>query len=258
MSALVKLHRDGGVAELILNDPPRNNVLSATMLEDLRMAVGHLAMDSEVRVVILHGGEGRLFCAGADLKARLAMSDPEVYQTVRAWRSMVDAVESLPMPVIAAIHGACMGGGLELVMGCDLRIAVADTKIGLPEAQLAIIPGMGGTQRLPRLVGPAKAREMILTAARIDGEQALAVGLVNQVVASRDELLPAARAMAARMCEMGPLALRAAKRAINGGVALAQGLALEWDCYQSLIPTADRTEALVAFHEKRKPVFRGE
>lgn len=258
MSELVQLHRSGPVAEIVLNNPARHNALSAGVLEGMQAAVAALALERTTRVVVLHGGGAKVFCAGADLKARREMTEDQVYQTVKAWRNLVDALENLPMPMIAAIHGACIGGGLEMIMGCDFRVAVAGTTMGLSELGLAIIPGMGGTQRLPRLVGLARAKELILTAERFDGRRAYEMGLVNHVVDTHEELLPAARALAERMCEMGPLALRAAKRAINGGVALREGLALEWDCYQSLIPTADRQEALEAFLEKRNPVFRGE
>lgn len=258
MSEYVILRREGPIAEVILNNPAKHNALSPEVMNAVLAVCAELAVDRATRVAIVHGGEAKAFCSGADLKARLTMTEPQVYDAVRTIREMVDAVEGLPMPTIAAIHGPCFGGGLELAMGCDLRIATADAQMGLTEVQWAIIPGGGGTQRLPRIVGLAKAKEMILTAARLDAATAERIGLVNQVVASREELLPAARAMAERMCEMGPLALRAAKRAVNGGQPVAEGQLLEWECYQSIIPTRDRVEALQAFAEKRKPVFRGE
>nr|PZN45217.1 MAG: enoyl-CoA hydratase [Bacillota bacterium] len=245
------------MAEVVLNNPDRHNALSGAVLEGLHRAVAELAVDRQVRAVILHGGEARAFCAGADLKERAGMTEAEVYATVHRLREAVNGFYRLPVPVIAAIHGGCYGGGLELALACDIRLAADDAELGLTELSWAIIPGAGGTQRLARLVGPGRARELIFTAARIGAAEAERIGLVNRVV-RRAELLPAARAMAARIAEMGPVAVRAAKKALNAADALGEGLALEWQYYQEVIPTRDRLEGLRAFAEKRKPEYRGE
>ncbi|MCG0237917.1 MAG: enoyl-CoA hydratase-related protein [Firmicutes bacterium] len=253
----VLLRREGPVAEVVLNNPGRHNALSGAVLEGLHRVVAALAVDRQVRAVFLHGGEARAFCAGADLKERAGMTEAEVYATVHRLRKAVNGVYRLPVPVIAAIHGGCYGGGLELALACDIRLAAEDAELGLTELSWAIIPGAGGTQRLARLVGPGRARELIFTAARVGAAEAERIGLVNRVV-PRAELLPAARAMAARIAEMGPVAVRAAKKALNAADALGEGLALEWQYYQETIPTRDRLEGLRAFAEKRKPEYRGE
>lgn len=256
MSDAVILRREGTIAEVVLNNPDRHNALSAAVLDGLHAAVAQLAVDPDVRAVILHGGEARAFCAGADLKERMAMDEAQVFTTVHKTREAANGLERLPMPVIAAIHGACFGGGLELALACDIRIAAEDAQLGLTEVSLGIIPGAGGTQRLPRVVGVARAKELIFTAARLTAQEAERMGLVNRVV-PRDRLLAEARAVADRIAQMAPLAVRAAKRAIDGGAALGAGLELEWQAYQSIIRTADRREGLLAFAEKRPPRYRG-
>lgn len=253
----VLIRRDGPVAELILNNPEKHNALSGLLLDDLHGALAVLAVDRDCRCVILHGGDAKAFCAGADLKERLDLNAAQVYATVQRTRTATDGVEKLPMPVIAALHGACFGGGLELALAADIRLASADAQMGLTEVSWAILPGAGGTQRLPRIVGLGKAKELIFTAARLTATEALQIGLVNHVV-PREQLLPAARAMAQRVAEMGPLGVRAAKRALNAGQHLEPGLQAEWEAYQSIIPTSDRLEGLRAFAEKRKPAYRGE
>lgn len=253
----VLIRREGPVAELILNSPEKHNALSGALLDALHGALAELGTDRSCRAVVLHGGEAKAFCAGADLKERMGMTEAEVYRTVQRTRTAADGIEKLPMPVIAAIHGACLGGGLELALAADIRLGSEDAQVGLTEVSWAITPGAGGTQRLPRLVGVGKAREMIFTAARLTAAEAAPIGLLNWVV-PREQLLEAARAMARRVAEMGPLAVRAAKRALNAGNQLEQGLLAEWEAYQSIIPTADRLEGLQAFAEKRKPEYRGE
>jgi methylglutaconyl-CoA hydratase len=200
-----------------------------------------------------------VFCAGADLRERADMSKAEVAAFVDGLRAAFAGVAALPMPVIAAVDGVALGGGCELALAADLRVAGAAAVLGLPETGLAIIPGAGGTQRLPRLVGVARAKELIFTGRRVAAADAAAMGLV-------DALAPAggaqARALelAAAMLDKGPLALRAAKAAIDGGmgVDLATGLRMEEAYYAHVIPTRDRLEGLAAFREKRKPAFTGE
>jgi methylglutaconyl-CoA hydratase len=252
----VLVRRDGHVAEVALHNPDRYNALSRQVVEELKETAASLATDAEVRAVIIHGGEAKAFCSGADLKERQGMGDAQVYEMVHLLRETVTLYERLPMPVIAAIHGMAFGGGCELALAADIRLMSDDAQIGLTEVSWAIIPGAGGCIRLPQLVGPAMAKELIFTARKLTAAEAKEIGLVNRVVA-RDELLPAAREMAERIAAQGPLAVRAAKRAINGGLALGTGLALEWEAYQSILPTEDRQEGLRAFAEKRPPVYHG-
>jgi enoyl-CoA hydratase/carnithine racemase len=170
------------------------------------------------------------------------------------------AVAALPQPTLAVLHGFAFGGGLELALACDFRFAAEDTRMGLTETSLAIIPGAGGTQRLPRLVGPMWAKRLIFTAARIDARQAYDIGLLTGVAADRAGALEQAQQLAREIAQNGPVAVRQAKWAIDRGleVDLATGLELEAMAYEAVIPTRDRVEALEAFSEKRKPVFRGE
>jgi enoyl-CoA hydratase/carnithine racemase len=255
--AKVLLNRDGFVAEVVLRNPERYNALSRQVVEELRDAAAALAVDREVRAVIVHGGEAKAFCSGADLKERQGMPDDQVIKMVHLLRETVTLYERLPMPVIAAIHGSAFGGGCELALACDLRVMAHDAQIGLTEVSWAIIPGAGGTVWLPQLVGPARAKELIFTARKLTAPEAYEYGLVNRVV-PRAELLDTARTLAAEIAKQGPLGVRAAKRAINGGLSTAAGLALEWEAYQTVVPTQDRLEGLRAFAEKRAPVYRGE
>jgi enoyl-CoA hydratase/carnithine racemase len=253
----VLLRREGFVAEVVLNNPERYNALSRQVVAELREAATELAADRSVRAVIVHGGESKAFCSGADLKERQSMGEAQVVDMVHLLRETVNLYERLPMPVIAAVYGMAFGGGCELALAADLRVMADDGQIGLTEVNWAIIPGAGGCIRLPQLVGAARAKELIFTARKLSAAEALAIGLVNRVV-PKDQLLPTALEIATRIAEQGPLAVRAAKRAINGGLAMANGLALEWEAYQSIIPTQDRLEGLRAFAEKRAPVYRGE
>jgi len=246
----------GHVTEVALHNPDRYNALSRAVVEELAGTAYRLATDPSVRAVIVHGGESKAFCSGADLKERQGMEEAAVFGMVHLLRETVTLYERLPMPVIAAIHGMAFGGGCELALACDIRLMADDAQIGLTEVSWAIIPGAGGCVRLPRLVGPAKAKELIFTARKLNAAEALQIGLVNQVV-PRDHLLATAREMAGRIAENGPLAVRAAKRAINEGLALDGGLAAEWAAYQSIVRTEDRLEGLKAFAEKRRPVYHG-
>jgi len=253
----VALTREGSIAWVELRNPERQNALSCQVVADLHEAACELAVDAAVRAVVIHGGESKSFCTGADLKERQGMDEAQVVAAVHALRSAVDAYARLPMPVIAAVHGMAFGGGMELALACDIRIAADDAQMGLTEVGWGIIPGGGGCARLPALVGPAKAKELIFAARRLTAAEALAIGLVNQV-AGRQALLRTAQEMAEQIARQGPLAVRAAKRAIDGGLGLAAALAVEWQEYQSIIPTQDRLEGLRAFAERRAPVYRGE
>ncbi len=253
----VLLEMEGSIATVQIDNPERMNALSRQIVADLQAVAQQLAVMRDVRAVIVHGGRSKAFCSGADLKERAAMDESQVIGMVHLLRETLNLYERLPMPVIAAVHGLAFGGGCELALACDLRILSDDAQIGLTETSWAIIPGAGGCTRLPALVGPAKAKELIFTARKLTAAEALGIGLANQVV-PRADLLTTAGDIAAQIAAQGPLAVRAAKRAINGGMALGAALALEFEAYQSIIPTQDRLEGLKAFAEKRKPVYRGE
>jgi enoyl-CoA hydratase/carnithine racemase len=209
--------------------------------------------------VVITGAGDKAFCAGADLKERARMSAAEVHGFHRGLREALGAIEAAPQPVIAAINGAALGGGLELALACDLRVAAEAAQLGLPEVSLGIIPGAGGTQRLARLVGVGRAKDLVLTARRIGAAEALAMGLVTRV-APAGRLLDDALALAAEVARNAPISLRQAKRAIDGGLhlPLEEALDLENRLYQDCLGTKDRVEALRAFAEKRPPVFTGE
>lgn len=253
----VLLTREGSVAYVQLHNPERYNALSRRVVEELHQVACELAVDRQVRAVVIHGGESKAFCSGADLKERQGMLEPQVLEMVHLLREAVGGFGRLPMPVIAAVHGMAFGGGLELALACDIRIASDDAQMGLTEVGWGIIPGAGGCTRLPKLVGPARAKELIFTARKLTAAEALELGLVNRVV-PRAELLGAARSTAEEIARQAPLAVRAAKRAIDGALDLDAGLAREWQEYQSILPTQDRLEGLRAFAERRAPVYKGE
>ncbi len=250
---------DEGIVLLGLDRPAAKNALGRDLMDAFRAALDALSRDRSARVVILHSLVPGVFCAGADLKERATMAQGEVERFVKGLRAAFTALEDLPLPTIAALEGAALGGGLELALACDLRVAGVEARLGLPETGLAIIPGAGGTQRLPRLIGRSKAKELIFTGRRLNGEEAEELGLVDHAVTA-GQALDRALDLAREILPNGPIALRAAKEAINGGLDLDRdsGLALERACYAQVIPTKDRLEGLAAFREKRKPTYRGE
>src|SRR5690625_3212438 len=212
-----------------------------------------------IHCTIITGAKDKAFCAGADLKERQGMSDDEVVAAVTYIGETMTHIEHMEMPVIAALNGVAFGGGLELALACDLRIAADHIKLGLTETSLGIIPGAGGTQRLPRLVGTGQAKRMIYTAQPIGAKEALEIGLVEKVVKSTDLLYEAVE-LAELIASNGPIAIRQAKNAINTGMQtdLATGLSVEHESYQQTIHTRDRLEGLRAFQEKRKPNYKGQ
>jgi len=247
---------EDGIRVLVLDRPPVN-ALGRELVDDLFTACDTLREDTQARCVVVRSA-GKHFCAGADLKERQGMTLDEVRAFVPKLAGVCNALAGLPMPTIAAVRGTAAGGGCEVALGCDLRILAEDATIGLRETALAILPGAGGTQRLPRLVGPAIAKRWIFTGRMHTAAQALEDGVAQQVVPAgylEAAALDLARAIAAN----GPVAIRLAKRAIDGGadLGLAPALALEWDCYQGVLGTQDRVEALAAFAEKRPPKFQG-
>ena len=249
---------EDGVATVTLNRPHRRNALSRQLVYELWDLVRDLDRDGDVRVVVLTGTGDKAFCAGADLKERRGMSEADVARYVPDLSACFTALASLSRPTIAAINGVALGGGLELALACDLRVAVDTALVGLPETHLAIIPGAGGTQRLPRLIGVARAKELIFTGRRVEASEALQLGLVNRICAA-DELESVTLELARQIASAGPVALAQAKFAIDqgSGLPLASGLAVEAKAYQVTIPTEDRLEALAAFREKRTPQFEG-
>lgn len=260
MTSLVEIsHEEQGIALVTLNRPDAANALSTELLHCLVEGLYELRRDSNLRTVILTGAGKKAFCAGADLKERAGMNDDKVKETVKLIGDTITAVENLPVPVIAAINGSAFGGGLELALACDIRIASETAKVGLTETSLGIIPGAGGTQRLPRIVGMPTAKELIYTARRLDAKTAHALKIISHVY-SPQHLLEEAKKLAKEIAVNAPLALRAAKAAINQGAEtdLKTGLQIENDCYQTTLKTLDRLEGLSAFKEKRKPVYRGQ
>lgn len=255
----ISYRKDGLVGVVTLDRPDVFNCLNLETLTALRKLIAELARDRSTRVVIVTGAGDKAFCSGADLKERRGMSPEQVEVYIRTIRDTFSELEKLQKPVIAALNGLALGGGTELALACDLRIMSEQAQMGLTETSLGIIPGAGGTQRLPRLVGKGIAKELIFTARRIFPAEALAIGLVNRVV-PHDQLMNVSMELAAQIASNAPLALAQAKFAIDCGseVELATGLMMESNAYQLLVPTKDRLEGLAAFAEKRKPIYRGE
>ncbi|WP_121613151.1 enoyl-CoA hydratase [Mesobacillus foraminis] len=247
-----------GVAIITLNRPEAANALSKKLLFEFHGILQELKNDGDIRAVILTGAGEKAFCAGADLKERKEMSENEARRTVRLIAGTVNELASLPQPVIAALNGAAFGGGMELALACDLRIGSLNAQMGLTETSLGIIPGAGGTQRLPRLIGPGKAKELIFTAKRLNAWEAESIGLLEYAVPA-NQLQETALKWAADIAKNAPLALIQSKVAINKGleVDLETGLKIEELAYSALIPSQDRLEGLKAFAEKRPPVFKG-
>ena len=248
-----------GILKIELNRPKAANALSITMLKELQEAFEIAKYEQSIRCIVITGSGGKVFCAGADLKERSEMDAISVKKTVSLIRETINKLETFPQPVIAAINGAAFGGGLELALACDIRVASRTAKLGLTETSLGIIPGAGGTQRLPQLIGKGKAKELIFTARKIDAEEALQIGLV-EYVEEPENVGSKAIEIAREIAQNAPIAITQAKTAINEGyhVNLTTGLSIERAAYEMTIPTKDRLEGLKAFKEKRKPHYIGE
>jgi len=247
-----------GVVVLTLNRPEVMNALNVELLRALKEEIEKIRFEPDVRVVIITGAGEKAFCAGADLKERATLSETRVREYIFTIRNLFSAIDQLNKPVIAAVNGIALGGGTEMALASDIRLAARHAVMGLTETRLAIIPGGGGTQRLPRLIGRGRAKELIFTGRRVDAAEAVQIGLVNRVCDS-GALIDECKKMAFMICQAGPIAIEQAKYAINHGMEtdIQTGLAIESNAYQVTIPTQDRLEGLAAFREKRKPVFRG-
>jgi enoyl-CoA hydratase len=246
-----------GIATIRLNRPDAKNALNQDFIDELGQAADQVARDAEVRAVIVTGGE-EVFAAGGDIKEMSGKYAPDILNTYGADLSGFDKIERIPKPVIAAVSGYALGGGCELALVCDMIVASETAVFGMPEITLGIIPGAGGTQRLPRLIGPNRAKEMIFSGSFYDVEACREMGLVNKVVPVA-ELDEEARKLAKRCMRNGAVALACAKASVNEGLNtdLYSGLSFERKCFSLLFSTEDQKEGMAAFVEKRKPEFKG-
>jgi len=249
---------EDGIGVITINRPKALNALNGAVMSDFSDLLPKIAADPAVRVVIITGSGPKSFVAGADITEMQKMSAIEGRNWGKLGQAVFDQVEKLPQPVIAAVNGFALGGGCELSMACDIRIAADNALFGQPESGLGITPGFGGTQRLPRLVGKGIAKELIFTASNIDAQEAYRIGLVNKVVPAA-ELMAAAQKMAKKIMSKGNTAVQLCKAAINEGlnVDLESGVAYEAEVFGLYFATDDQTEGMTAFVEKRKPAFTG-
>ncbi|MBO0603336.1 enoyl-CoA hydratase/isomerase family protein [Sporosarcina sp. E16_3] len=254
----IHYEQKGNLAFVTLDRPGTMNAFNYDMLVELGQITESIRINPDIRVIIFTGSGDRAFSVGADLKERKTLTDLQVKRNLYKIGEVFSAIENLPQPTIAMMNGFAFGGGMELALACDFRIAADTALMGLTETGLAIIPGAGGTQRLPRLIGEAKALELILTARRMSAAEALSYGVLTKIT-TPENLSKETADFADSILANGPIALQQAKFAIKHGmnVDLQTGLAIERKAYELTIPTEDRIEALNAFAEKRKPVFRG-
>jgi enoyl-CoA hydratase/carnithine racemase len=250
---------DDHVVTARLNRPDAMNSMNGELVDQLWHSFYEFRHMDDVRAVVLTGAGDSAFCAGADLQERRSMSEDETRRRIDDYKQCFGAIAGLPKPVICAINGYAFGGGLEMALACDMRVVAEETKVGLTETRLGIIPGAGGTQRLPRLVGASTAKEMIFTGKRLTGGEAESIGLANYAVPA-DDVLPKARSISEDCAGSAPIAVQQAKRAIDAGLQcdLDTGLEIESRAYAVTIPTEDRQEGLEAFKEGRDPEFVGQ
>lgn len=253
----VLIEKRGRVAILTVNRPDKLNALNTPTRRDILSALDNLEADEEVRVVVITGAGEKAFIAGADISEFAGMSAFK-QRAVMKGRRAFDAVEDFPKPVIAMINGFCLGGGCELALACDIRVASTKAKLGQPEIKLGIIPGGGGTQRLTRIIGEGKAMELILTGDFISAEEALCLGLVNYVYAP-EELEAKTMELADKIAGMSPVALAMAKASVKNAARLnlKEGVDAEVDLFAICFSSEDKEEGVQAFLEKRKPDFKG-
>lgn len=248
---------DGRVATVTINRPDKMNALNAAVRREFVAALDALRTNDEVRVVIVTGAGDKAFVAGADIAEFEGRTGLEQFRVMKGF-AMVEAADQFPKPIFAAINGYCLGGGCELAMGCDFRIASDKAKLGQPEITLGILPGAGGTQRLPRLAGMGTALKLLYTGDMVDAQEALRVGLVDEVV-PHDKLMDRAREIAAKIAERSPAALQFIKEAARAAwrQSLEEGMRLETTLFGLAFSTADKEEGVKAFLAKRKPEFTG-
>ncbi len=256
----VKTERRGPLAIWTIDRADRRNALSRAVVRELGRLAREARGDRTLRAVIITGAGEQAFCAGADLKERQGMEMEEVRDFLSLYRVSFRDIDELDKPVIAAIDGVAFGGGLELALACDLRVAGRGAQLGLTETSLGIIPGAGGTQRLVRAIGSARAKELILFARRLSADDALALGIVNVLADPGETALARAIRYAEPLLSAAPIAIAAALDAVDAAsdLALEDGLSHERECYERTLVSKDRLEALAAFAAKRKPEFRGE
>jgi enoyl-CoA hydratase len=254
----IELKKDGALAWLTVKRPKALNALNFQTLDEMDAALDEVAADSDIGLLVITGDGEKAFVAGADIAELHKLDHDSGMEAARRGQKLFDRIDNLPIPVIAAVNGFALGGGCELALACDIRVAADNAVLGLPEVKLGVIPGYGGTQRLPRLVGPGFALEMILSGRMVKAEEALAVGLVNGVVAA-EALEITIREMARMILANGPLALQAAKEAIKEGLQhpLGEGLEIEARLFGGLCGSSDQKEGMSAFLEKRKAEFEG-
>ncbi|MET3319761.1 UNVERIFIED_ORG: enoyl-CoA hydratase/carnithine racemase [Peribacillus simplex] len=246
------------IGYITVNRPDVLNCFDYVTLIELQEVINKVYTDGDIRVVIFTGAGEKAFSAGADLKERKTLNEAEVRRNVKAIRDVFNSIAGLPQPTIAAVNGYALGGGFEWLLSCDFAIAAEGVSLGLTETSWAIIPGAGGTQRLPRLIGEMKAKELIFTAKKLTAEEAYELGILLKVV-PRNLLISVCEELAADIMKNGPVAVKQAKYAITQGMNtdLQTGMAIEGKAYELTIPTEDRLEALKAFSERRKTQFTG-
>ena len=250
----IKLEKKKEIGIITLNRPEARNALNRKMLQELGDALTELENDSQIRVIIITGNKD--FCAGADIKEMDAIKPEEIESFCRWGHKVFDQLENMGKPVIAAINGFALGGGCELALACDIRIAGEGAKFGQPEVNLGLIPGFGGTQRLSRLVGIGKSKEIILTGEIINAKEAASIGLVNSVVKDED-LMTKAEEMSQVIAQKSPIAVKMSKALINENQEITKGLEKEIEFFARCFTTQDRLEGINAFLEKRRPEFKG-
>jgi len=252
------LKKEETIATITLNRPRRLNAINSKMIEEINRVMDDLAADLSIKAIIITGGPD-CFCAGADIGEIININNIDAgYEFSRRIQKVFDQINYLPKPVIAAISGLALGGGCEMALACDLRLASEKASFGVPEINIGVIPGAGGTQRLPRILGVCKAKELLFTGERIDARQACQLGMVNRVVPAA-ELMSETRQLAEKLVTKPPLALKMAKELVNTGMNmdLDSALKLEAHALAYLMVTADKNEGMSAFLEKRQPLFKG-
>ncbi|MDB5884308.1 MAG: short chain enoyl-CoA hydratase [Polaromonas sp.] len=260
LEAAVRVERDGRIGWIVLNRPGQINAINDDIRRGVPQALAELEADPGIGVIVIRGQGARGFCAGADIKeSRGKETSLQVRRRMEKAR-WIEALDRTEKPVIAAIHGFCMGGGLELALACDIRFAAPDAVLALPETGLGLIPGGGGTQRLSRLVGAGRAMDILLTGERMNAEEARTIGLVSRVASSCETFLQEVSELACRIAAKPPMATAFAKQAARAAtrIDLKSGLDLELELFSLLAPMQDVREAALAFREKRAPQFSGE